>query len=129
MQDGQQENNQRQDELTRVVREGVPRPQGIKEALKLAGDKLTGRVPLGADASSKTVRKTLAASSELLAVVKFGFVGSLLVLLGALFIWAGFSGSVNWQTLGVGVVLVLLGGWCLKTAIGAFQRLQLIRKA
>jgi len=129
MQEGQQENNQEQDELTRTVRDGVPRPHGIKEAIKLTGDKLSGRVPLGADASNKTVRKTLAGGSELLAVVKFSFLGSILVLLGAVFIWAGFSGGANWQTLGVGVVVVLLGGWCLKTAIGAFQRLQSIRRA
>jgi len=129
MQDGQQDNNREQDELTRLVQEGVPKPQGFKEALKLTGDKLAGRVPLGADASNKTVRKTLAGGSELLAVVKFSFLGSVLVLLGAFFLWAGFSGGLNSQTLGVGVVVVLLGGWCLKTAIGAFQRLQSIRRA
>jgi len=129
MQDGQQENNQEQDELARIVSEGVPRPQGIKEALKLTGDKLTGRVPLGADASNKTVRKTLAGGTELLSLLKFSFIGSILVVLGALFIWAGFSRGVNWETLGVGVVVVMLGGWCLKTAMGAFQRLQSIRRA
>ena len=40
------------DELTRAVREGV-RPEGMKERLKLAVDKLAGNAPMGIDAPNK----------------------------------------------------------------------------
>jgi hypothetical protein len=129
MQEGENQTNQEHEELTRLVRDGVPKPHGMQESLKLTADKLTGRVPLGADSSNKTVRKALATGNELLGVFKFGFLGTALSLLGVLFIWAGFARGLNWQTLGVGVVVLSLGSWCSATAVKAFRRLQAVRRA
>jgi len=64
------------DELTRAVREGV-RPEGMKERLRLAADKLTGNVPMGIDAPNKSLRKTIGGAAELLHLIKKNNLGHL----------------------------------------------------
>ena len=120
-------NTPEQDELTRVIREGVPQPQGIKESLQMTAGKLTGRVPLGATAPNKTVRKALAGGGELLAVIKYGLIGALLTLMGLLMLWACIT---PWNLKGVvfGAGMLFLGIWCLKTSVQAFRNLRSISK-
>ena len=116
------------DELTRAVREGV-RPEGKKERLKLAADKLAGNVPMGIDAPNKTLRKTIGGAGELLHLLKYGFMGLILFLAGAAFLYVGVSGELNLTTLTLGVALLLLGIWGLRSAYRAGRNLRSISKA
>jgi len=47
-QGGLNPNPREEDELTRLIREGVPEPQGFKESVQMTADKLAGRATLGA---------------------------------------------------------------------------------
>ncbi len=117
-----------EDELARQVREGV-RPGDLQGRMKLAGDKLLGNVPMGVDAKNKTTRKVIGGGYELLAVLKFGFLGLMLTLIGALFIWAGFHGAPDYRAAAVGAVLLALGLWCLNRGRQAWRNFSVIRKA
>ncbi len=44
-------------------------------------DKLTGRMPLGATVFNKTACKVIASSGEILAIARFGILGTLMSLL------------------------------------------------
>ena len=116
------------DELTRAVREGV-RPQGKKERLKLAADKLVGNAPMGIDAPNKTLRKTIGGAAELSHLLKYGFMGLFLFLAGAAFLYVGLSGELNLTTLALGAALLLLGIWGLRSAYRAARNLRSISKA
>lgn len=117
-----------EDELARQVREGV-RPGDFQGRMKLVGDKLLGNVPMGVDARNKTMRKAIGGGYELLAVFKFAFLGGMLALIGALFIWAGFYGARDFRAAAFGVVLLVLGLWCLNRARLAWRNFSVIRKA
>lgn len=117
-----------EDELARAVREGV-RPEGMKERLKLAADKLAGNAPMGIDAPSKTLRKTIGGAAELLHLLKYGFLGVFLFLAGGAFLYVGVSGEFNLTTLVLGVGLLLLGIWGLRSAYRAGRNLRSISKA
>jgi hypothetical protein len=115
------------DEVARLVREGV-KPEGAKERLQLMADKLAGNVPLGVDASSKGLRKGIAGSAELLALVKFGVLGLLLVVFGALFLFVGLHGQFNVDLFSIGGILMILGIWSLREAHKAGRNLRAISK-
>ena len=115
------------DALTRMVRDGVV-AKTMREKLELAGAKLTGEVPLGVDAQSKAVRKALAGGAELLALIKYGFLGSFCLLIGIAMLWFGFQ-PLNWQMLGIGAVLTSLGAWAIGAARRARANLRSIRRA
>ena len=127
--DPEEEIKKRQDdELARLVREGV-RPEGIKDRMVLAKDKLMGNVPMGVDAPNKTMRKAIGGGYEFLAVVKYGFFGALAVLLGALFVWAGFSNGFSYQSASLGALMLAGGVWMLKLARNAWRNVRTIAKA
>ena len=123
------ESNPSEDSLTQMIRDGVPQPKGIKESLQMTADKLTGRVPLGATAQNKTIRKTIAGGSALLGVVKFAFLGIILAPLGALLLVFSFVGSFQWKSAAISAVITLLGVWSLKTAWRSYRNLRTISKA
>jgi hypothetical protein len=116
------------DDLTGLVRDGV-RPEGKKERLQLAADKMLGHVPLGVDARSKSLRKGIAGSAELLALLKYGFLGLPLVVFGILFLYFGLRGEFDVRTLGIGACLLPLGIWSLRAAYRAGRNLRAISKA
>ena len=119
---------QQDGELARLVREGV-RPDGFKDRMVLAKDKLVGNVPMGVDASNKTMRKAIGGGYEFLALVKYGFFGAMAVLLGALFLWAGFASGFSYQSAGLGAILLAVGVWMLKLAGQAWRNVRTISKA
>jgi hypothetical protein len=124
----QDRSNQEQEELTRMVREGI-RPDNFQDRMKLAGDKLAGNVPLGVDASNKTMRKVIGGGAELLAVVKFGFLGGIFTLLGLLFIYVGFYHEIQWKVVGLGVLMLAVGIWALRATGHAWRNFRAISKA
>lgn len=115
------------DEIARLVREGV-KPKTVKQRLQLMSDKLAGSAPLGVDASSKGLRKGIAGSTELLALVKFGVFGLLLVVFGALFLFVGLHGQFNVDLFSIGGILMILGIFCLREARKAARNLRAISK-
>ena len=84
---------------------------------------------MGVDAKNTTMRKAIGGGYELLAVFKFGFLGGMSALIGALLIWAGFYGARDYRAAAVGAVLLVLGLWCLKHASLAWRNFNVIRKA
>jgi hypothetical protein len=118
----------KEEELARLVREGV-HPEGVKDRMKLAVDKLAGNVPLGVDAKNKTARKVIGAGGELLGVFKFGFLGGVLTLLGGLFVYAGLGSALEWKTLGIGVLVLAIGLWALRAAYTAWRNFRAISRA
>jgi hypothetical protein len=126
---GQEPNNEDEEseEIARLVLDGA-RPKNTKERLQLAVDKLVGNVPFGVDASSKTLRKRVASSAELLALIKFGLSGSLLVVFGALFLSVGVHEKYNLDLVSIGGILLSLGIWCLREARKAARNRRAISK-
>ncbi|MHC1743995.1 MAG: hypothetical protein AB9873_13315 [Syntrophobacteraceae bacterium] len=128
---GQEPNSgdEESDEIARLVRDGV-KPKTAKERLQLAAEKLSGNVPLGVDASGKGLRKSIASSAELIALVKFGVFGLLLVVFGALFLFVGLHrGQFNIDVFSIGGILLILGIWSLREARKAARNLRAISKA
>jgi hypothetical protein len=126
---GQEPNDVDEDsvQVAKLVRDGV-KPEGVKERLQLAADKLAGNVPLGVDASSKGLRKGIAGSAELLALLKYGLFGALLVVFGALFLFVGLHGQFNVDLFSIGGLLLILGIWCLRETSKAARNLRAISK-
>jgi hypothetical protein len=124
----EQDPQSRLDEVTRLVQEGR-RPEDIKGRAQLAVDKLRGNVPLGVDAPNKTARKVIGGGGSLFVVLKYGFFGTLAVILGGLFVWAGWSDRFNLKTVGIGVAGLLLGGYALVRAYRALQVFKAISRA
>jgi hypothetical protein len=127
---GQEPNSgdEESDEIERLVREGV-KPKTMKERFQLMADKLTGNVPLGADASRKGLRKGIAGSAELLSLIKFGVFGLLLVVFGAMFLFVGLHGQFNVDVFSIGALLLILGIWSLREARKAGRNRRAISKA
>ena len=127
---GQEPNrgDEESDEIARLVRDGV-KPKTMRERLQLMADKLAGNVPLGVDASSNRLRKGIAGSAELLALVKFGVFGVLLVVFGALFLFVGLHGQFNVDLFSIGGILMILGIWSLREARKAARNLKAISKS
>lgn len=117
-----------EDQVTRMVREGV-RPEDVKGRMVLARDKFMGNAPLGVDAPTVGMRKAIGGAGSLLVVIKNGLFGSLLVIMGGLFCWAGASGTFDWKAFGIGVGGLLLGTFSISRAIKAWKVLQAIRRA
>jgi hypothetical protein len=122
------EREAREDQLTRMVREGV-KPETVRDRLTLAGDKLVGAAPLGVDAPSKTARKVIGGGGELLAAIKLGVFGGLLVLLGVPVVLVGFGGGFDWKAIGLGAAMLALGAWSLRSAWHAWRNFRAISKA
>jgi hypothetical protein len=74
--------------LALTIRHGVA-PTTVRAGLPLAADKFTGRVPLGADAPTKTLRKVLGGGGELLELLRSLMFGLLALIIGAALIWVG----------------------------------------
>jgi hypothetical protein len=73
------------DPLTELIRAGSSQQPGLGMAVK----KLTGEVPMGADAPSKGLRKGITGAWELLSVVKYGFGTVFFLLFGGVFTYFG----------------------------------------
>jgi hypothetical protein len=116
------------DEITRLIQEGR-RPEDLKGRAQLMADKLRGNVPLGVDAPNKTTRKVIGGAGSLFTVIKYGFLGVLAVILGALFIWAGCNGQFDVKVAGIGVAVLFLGVFGLRRAWRAWQVLKAISRA
>ena len=116
------------DDLTRRVRQGVFADSG-KEGLRLAMDKLTGNVPLGVNAPTKSLRKLIGGGGELLEFLVSGGLGLLLLLLGTVFLWVGIGVPPDWSVLGVGAALVLIALLALRSARTALRKLRAIARA
>jgi hypothetical protein len=116
------------EDITRMVQEGV-RPDDLKGRMNLMRDKLTGAAPLGVDAPTKGARKVIGGAGSLFVVIKYGFFGSLLILFGALFCWAGTSGHFDVKTVGFGAAMLALGVFSLLRAIKAWKVLKVIARA
>ena len=115
-------------ELTHVVRQGVQRRTGLA-GISLALDKLRGKVPLGADASSKAMRKTLAGASELLALLKHGLAAAIFLVLGAAVVYVAVKDSAGLVLLGTGLGCLAIGALTAKWAAEALKNLRAITKA
>lgn len=115
-------------DLTALVRTGVVgnHPRG---RFALALKQLSGEVPLGVDAPTRGLRKTIGGGGELLVVLRDGFFGLVLALLGPLFIWASWRAPVYWMGIGLGAALLLAGLWLLRAAWRAQRRLRAILRA
>jgi len=124
---GQEPNGNEAEEAARLVRDGV-KPEGFKERVQMAVGKLAGNVPLGVDAPSKSFRKGIACGAELLAVIKYGLFGLLLVVFGALFLFVGLHGQFNLALFSIGAFLLTLGIWSLREARKAGRKLKAISK-
>jgi hypothetical protein len=121
-------NAQEHEEITRMVREGV-RPEGVKDRMKLFGDKLAGNAPLGVDAPNKTARKVIGAGGKLFAVLKYGFLGGMFSLCGTLFVYAGFHGEFQIKVVAIGGAMLGVGLWALRTAQRAWQQFRAVSRA
>ncbi len=113
--------------LKLVVRQGVQRRTGFA-GIGLALDKLRGKVPLGADASSKGMRKTLAGLSELLALLKHGFAAAIFLVLGVALVYVSVKDSAGLVLLGTGLVCLAFGTLSAVWATEAFKNLRAITK-
>ncbi|WP_291987643.1 hypothetical protein [Luteitalea sp.] len=115
-------------DVTAMVRSGVVRddPRG---RLSLALQQLSGEVPLGVDAPTRRLRKVIGGGGELLAVVRAGLFGFVLIVLGSGFIWASLQSPVSWMGLGLGAVMLGAGVWLLRAAWRAQRRLRAIMRA
>lgn len=114
--------------LTKMIREGV-NANTLREGLAMAAGKLSGRIPMGADAPSKTMRKAIGGGGELLELLRSGFFGVLGLILGPLFIWVGVQGVVAWNLIGIGAGALLVALLCLRSAVRAFRNLRTISRA
>jgi hypothetical protein len=123
-----QDPQSRHDEVTRVIQEGR-RPTDFEGRARLAADKLRGNVPLGVDAPNKTTRKVIGGAGSLFIVIKYGFLGLLAVILGALFLWAGCNGQFDIKVVGIGVAVLFFGIFGLRQAWRAWQVLKAISRA
>jgi hypothetical protein len=101
----------------------------VRGGLALAAGKLSGRIPMGADAPTKTLRKVIGGGGELLEVLRSGFFGILGLVLGPLFLWAGFSGAIQWSLIGLGFGCLIVAAVLLRSAARAFRNLLTIRRA
>lgn len=117
-----------EDALTRMVREGV-HPTNTRERLEVMGAKLTGHAPLGVTAKDIRVRKALAGSGELLALIRNGLLGGLFFLLGLACLLLGVIGGLSALLLGMGAVSTVLGFVLLRSATRAWRNLKAISRA
>jgi hypothetical protein len=116
------------DEVTRLIQEGR-RPEDLRGRAQLAADKLSGKVPLGVDASNKTTRKAIGGAGSLFKVIKYGLIGLLLVLCGTLFVWAGSNSGIDVKVIGTGIAVLAIGIFALTRAWRAWQILKAISRA
>ena len=119
---------QEPDPVTEAIRSGVERKTGI-EGLKLGLAKLSGDVPMGVDAPTKGLRKTIGGGWELLHLLKYGFLSAFLLLAGGLFLWAGTHEKIDLKLLGVAAILLVLGLISGRWAVRAGRNLRAITKA
>ena len=114
--------------LTQAIRDGVS-ANTLREGVAMAAGKLSGRIPLGADAPTKALRKVIGGGGELLELLRSGFFGILALLLGPLFLWVGFSGVVQWSLIGLGFGCLIVAAVLLRSAARAFRNLRTITRA
>jgi hypothetical protein len=81
--------------------------------------KLSGEVPMGVDAPTKS----------LLDVLKFGLLGVFLSLGGLLFLAVGLVGDGDLTLIGLGAAVAGIGLWSLRSARDAVKRLRAISQA
>ena len=116
------------DGLTETIRHGVP-PASGKAGLARAWGKLTGEVPLGADAPTKPLRKFIAGSSALLHVLKHASGALLALIIGSMFCYVSISDEFSAQRVAIGIgglaAAFIMGRWSWHAA----RELQSISKA
>lgn len=114
-------NNSGDEELMRMVREGV-RPEGLEDRIKFAVDSLHGRLPHGADAPSRTVRKAISGGFALAQALSGGFFGLMCIVLAAI-------AAIDIGNLALAGGFVLLGAWLWKVAWQAWLLWKTISRA
>lgn len=117
------------DELTRMLREGVQSDGTMRGNALLAFDKAAGAVPAGADAPTRTLRKLISGSHELLGVVAGGLGGGVLFLLGLVMLWAVARPPWDWTSIGVAAGITFGGAWGLRLGWRAWRKLRVIARA
>lgn len=126
---------QRQAEIVRLLREAGltvrtdAEQRAFEASFRASADPLTGEVPRGVGAPTKSLRKLLGGGHELLGVLRYGLIGVFLSTVGLLFVFFGVIGSFRGTMLGVGLVCTALGGWSLRVAVQAFRNLRSIARA
>jgi len=107
------------DGLTEVIRHGVP-PASGKAGMARAWGKLTGDIPAGADAPTKSLRKFIAGSSALLHVLKFGFGAIVALIIGLMFCYVSIVDEFSAQRCAIGIgglaAALIMGRWAWQAA-------------
>ena len=116
------------DALTDMIRNGVP-PVSGKAGLTRMLDKLSGDVPLGADAPTRPLRKFIAGSWALQHMVKYGLGAALLLLAGLAFCWVSVKGEFSLRNLALGVACLAAAFVLGRAARGEARALRSISKA
>ena len=114
--------------LAATIRDGTS-ANTIREGVAMAAGNLSGRIPLGADAPTKLLRKTIGGGGELLELLRSGFLSLMGLLLGPVFLWVGFSGVIQWSVVAIGFGLLGVGVFLLRAAVRAFRNLRTIMRA
>ncbi len=106
-----------QNQLTaQVIATGLPPAKGLA-GLQRGWAKLTGQLPLGVDAPTPLLRKTIGGGTALLECIRFGFLALLMVVIGLMLVFASLSSNQPHliMTL-IGLALLPLAYWFFQTA-------------
>lgn len=114
--------------LAKTIRDGVG-ANTLREGVAMAAGKLSGRIPLGADAPTKALRKVIGGGGELLELLRSGFFAILGLLLGPMFLWVGLTGVIQWGLIGLGFGCLVMAVFLLRIAARAFRNLRTITRA
>lgn len=130
-----QDNEQRaakhmqEQETAQVIATGLPPVQGWA-GLQRGWAKLTGQLPLGVDAPTPLLRKTIGGGAALLECIRFGFLALLMVVGAVLLLFASLGSSQpNMLMTLIGLALLPLAYWFFQTAQQKWQLLHAVVKA
>lgn len=106
-----------QNQLTaQVIATGLPPAKGLA-GLQRGWAKLTGQLPLGVDAPTPLLRKTIGGGAVLLECIRFGFLALLIAVIASLLLFASLGSSQpNLIMTLIGLTLLPLAYWFFQTA-------------
>lgn len=130
-----QDNEQRtakqmqEQQAAQMIATGLPPAQGWA-GLQRGWAKLTGQLPLGVDAPTALLRKTIGGGAALLECIRFGFLALLMVVVAGLLLFASLSSSQpNMMMTLIGLALLPLAYWFFQTAQKKWQLLRAVVQA